>query len=134
MIPIIYYAPGMIKPAVYSQTTQQIDIMPTLLGLLGNEEPYLAFGRNINQDKMHPFAINYADNTFQMVSGDTLIQRDFSKIIEIYNYEKDPILNNNLLESHTIKNTWLIDKDEFFKAFIQQYVNRLIDDKLTVQQ
>ena len=83
---------------------------------------------------MHPFAINYTDNTFQMVSGDTLIQRDFSKIIGIYNYEKDPILNNNLLESHTIKNTWLIDKDEFFKAFIQQYVNRLIDDKLTVQQ
>lgn len=32
MIPIIYYAPGMIKPAVYSQTTQQIDIMPTIFG------------------------------------------------------------------------------------------------------
>lgn len=134
MIPIIYYAPGLIESGQYNEITQQIDIMPTLLGLLGNKEPYLAFGRDINLDQQKPFAINYGDNLFQLVSGDTLIQRNESKITGVYNYQKDSLLNDNLLNTHQIKNTWLIEHDEFFKAFIQQYVNRLIDDKLTINE
>ncbi|MEG0519312.1 MAG: sulfatase-like hydrolase/transferase [Bacteroidales bacterium] len=66
MIPIIYYAPALIQPGVYSGVTQQIDIMPTLLGLMQYKKPFFAYGRDINSNST-PFAINYVDNLFQLI-------------------------------------------------------------------
>lgn len=131
MIPIIYYAPGFIEPGVYSGVTQQIDIMPTLLGLMQYDKPFVAYGRNIN-GTTSPYAVNYVDDLFQLVKGDTLIQRNNAKIVGVYNYKADSLLRNNLLQTNN--SLLLKQQDEFFKAFIQQYVNRLIDDKLTYQK
>lgn len=130
-IPIIYYAPGMIQPGVYSGITQQIDIMPTLLGLMQYKKPFFAYGRNINGDQS-PFAINYGDGQFHLVKGDTLLLRDHTKLTGIYNYKADSLLQNNLLQA-TPADSLLKHQDNFLKAFIQQYVNRLIDDKLTYE-
>lgn len=132
MIPMIYYAPGLIEPGVYEGTTQQIDIMPTILGLLGYNQPYLAFGRDINS-KTTPYAVNYADNAFQLVKGDSLIIRNSDKMIGVYNYKTDSLLRNNLYPVAITDKTLLEKQDNFFKAFIQQYVNRLIDDQLTYE-
>ena len=52
-IPIIYYAPGFIEPGEYNSVTQQLDIMPTLLGMIGSDKPYFAFGRELNSDTLH---------------------------------------------------------------------------------
>ncbi len=130
MIPIIYYAPGAILPGEYHGVTQQIDIMPTLLGLLGYGEPYLAFGRDINGGRS-PYMVNWSDNSFQLVKGDSLIIRDLKEIKGVYNYKTDSLLRNNLYPAGISDKPLLEKQDNFFKAFIQQYVNRLIDDELT---
>ncbi len=39
---------------------QQIDVMPTVLGLLGNREPYFAFGRDVLNEPDRPqWAVSY---------------------------------------------------------------------------
>lgn len=46
-IPAMIYAPQMIKPQEFSKLCSQVDIMPTVFGLLGWSYPSVGFGRNL---------------------------------------------------------------------------------------
>ena len=138
-IPIIYYAPGFIEPGEYNSVTQQLDIMPTLLGMIGYDKPYFAFGRDLNSDTLHkPFAVNYTQGQYQLVYNDTLLFRHDSDLTAVYDLQSDPLLKNNLLTGTAADSlrdgSSLKAQDEFFKAFIQQYINRLIDNKLSYEE
>lgn len=50
-IPLFIYAPGLIEPARVSRLTSQIDIAPTLLGLLGFDYTSTFFGRNVLREQ-----------------------------------------------------------------------------------
>ena len=137
-IPIIYYAPGYIEPGVDNQVTQQIDVMPTLLGMMGYKEPFFAYGRDINRNDRPQFAVNYTTGQFQMVIGDTLLFRNDKELTAVYLLSEDPLLEKNLLadpsKADALRSTPEFKmQEEYFKAFIQQYINRLIDNKLTVE-
>lgn len=136
-IPMIYYAPGYIQPGIYNGVTQQIDIMPTLLGMMNYNEPFFAFGRDINKDIEPQFAVNYTSGQFQLVLGDTLLFRNEKELKGVYLLVQDPLLENNLLESpgcdELKASPTLQAQDAYFKALIQQYINRLIENKLTVE-
>ena len=55
---------------------QQLDIMPTLLGLLGNKEPYFAFGRDLLNEPDRPAWSVSHDGMFRAVTNDGAIQFD----------------------------------------------------------
>ena len=136
-IPIIYYAPGFIKPGRYDGVTQQIDIMPTLLGMMEYKEPFFAYGRDINSTDRPQFAVNYTTGQFQLVLGDTLLFRNEKELTGVYVLPEDPLLQNNLLkkaDGDKLKESDLLKAQEaYFKALVQQYINRLIENKLTVE-
>ncbi len=50
-IPLFIYAHGLIEPARVSRLTSQIDIAPTLLGLLGFDYTSTFFGRNVLREQ-----------------------------------------------------------------------------------
>ncbi|MCL2727089.1 MAG: sulfatase-like hydrolase/transferase [Bacteroidales bacterium] len=109
-IPILYYFPSVIPPEVDTQPTQQIDILPTVLSYLGYDQPFFGFGRNIMDTTTQPFAINYTGN-YQLIRNGNLLLFDGEQAVGLY----DP------------------EELDFIKAFIQQYNNRLLDGKLTVE-
>jgi phosphoglycerol transferase MdoB-like AlkP superfamily enzyme len=45
-IPLIFYAPGLLQPSVFSPTVSQIDIAPTLMEVLGKNGSAQFFGRS----------------------------------------------------------------------------------------
>jgi len=49
-IPMIFYAPALVKPGVYSRLVSQIDVPPTLLDLLGVAGSEHFFGQNMFTD------------------------------------------------------------------------------------
>lgn len=52
------------------EVTQQLDVMPTLLGLLGNDEPYFAFGRDLMNEPDRPrWSVSY-DGRFRALTSD----------------------------------------------------------------
>jgi hypothetical protein len=62
--------------------------------------------------------------------GDYFLQFDGTKSIGLYNFKTDKTISNNLLASRPE----VVGKMELrLKAFIQQYNNRMVDDKLTVE-
>lgn len=53
-IPLFIYGPGIVTPAEVTRLTSQIDIAPTLLGLLGFDYTSTFFGHNVLRDDAPP--------------------------------------------------------------------------------
>lgn len=126
-IPILLYSPGDsalrgIDPGII----QQIDVMPTVLRYLNYNKPFLAFGEDVLNRKDGGFAFNYSGG-YRWIEGDYMLFFDGEKSTALYNYKKDRANVNNLLPEEKK----VADRMERkLKAFIQQYTNRLIQNRL----
>ncbi len=48
LIPLVIYAPGIItEPQLIERPVSQVDILPTLFGIIGYPEPFIAMGRDV---------------------------------------------------------------------------------------
>ncbi|MEG2365588.1 MAG: LTA synthase family protein [Alistipes sp.] len=78
IIGFLYTPDGALRGST-DQVTQQIDLMPTVLGLLGNREPYFAFGRDVLNEPTRPaWSVSY-DAQFRAVTRDRIVQFDEQK-------------------------------------------------------
>ena len=127
-IPIIIYEPGKPNDKVLDSTlTQQVDIMPRILRRLFYQGKILSFGNDPRTDK-HPFVVNYSGGTWEYMQDDYLLRFRNEKVTGFYNYKKDRLLKNNLLDHPPVP---IAPMERKLKAFIQQYINRLIENRLT---
>ena len=71
IVGFMYTPDGALRGEI-DQVTQQLDLMPTILGLLGDEAPYFAFGRDVLGEPERPrWAVSY-DGVFRaLTSGGT---------------------------------------------------------------
>jgi phosphoglycerol transferase MdoB-like AlkP superfamily enzyme len=114
------YAPDSALFGEHRQVVSQIDIMPTLLGLMGNDEPYFAFGRDIfNEHTDVPFAINYDNNAFQAITGEHLIRFDEKDVTGVY--AVDDVMHTTDLRDRVDTN----GVEQQIKAMIQSYYRRV---------
>lgn len=129
-VPIIFFNPDNSLAERSSSIAQQIDIMPSVLGQLKYDKPYVAFGHNVFDSTSTSFAFNYRDDIYNLYEGEYLLMFDGKRTISLYNFVKDRMLQQDIKKS---------DKDvaarmeRKIKAIIQQYNNRMVEDKLTVQ-
>lgn len=128
-VPIILFRPNSNLIGVDSTVVQQIDIMPTVLNYLNYDKPFVAFGENMINPSDSKFAINYYGNAFQLIMGNWVIQHDLKKVVGLYDLQHDPIMKNNLVNQ---KPTIQKKMEHKIKAVIQQYNNRMIDNRITL--
>ena len=131
-VPIIIFDPsGHIKPERRHCIAQQIDIMPTVLSHLGYPNPYVAFGQDLlNTPDSLTWAVNNTEGIYQYVKGDYVLQfTDDGHAKALYNYRKDWFLKQNLL-GKTGKTEQQMERE--LKAIIQSYMERMVEDRLTV--
>lgn len=75
IIGFMYTPDGILRGGV-REVVQQLDIMPTVLGLLGNREPYFAFGRDILNEPERPgWSVSY-DGQFRAVTNEGIVRVD----------------------------------------------------------
>ena len=130
-IPIIFYDPsGELKGFEPTKVIQQIDIMPTVLGLLNYDKPYFAFGFDVfSKDTLrNQFAINYPNEFYQIIQdGYVLTTNSNYEPDALYSYKDDVLLQNNL-KSELPEMVEHLNK--LGKAMRQTYNNRLINNKM----
>jgi phosphoglycerol transferase MdoB-like AlkP superfamily enzyme len=130
-VPILFFDPsGEIKPGLDSLIASQIDIMPTVLARLGYSKKFVSFGRDVLSDRTEPRTWNVTDDVYNFYQGDHVLRFDGTKSIGLFNFKTDSQFRSNLLNQES----GLASKMETqIKAIIQQYNNRMIDKKFTVQ-
>jgi phosphoglycerol transferase MdoB-like AlkP superfamily enzyme len=127
-VPIIFYIPDNDSDVgIHTEVAQQLDIMPTVLDYLHYDKPYIAFGRNLRNPATMPVAVNYQAGAYQITSDSLFLQFNGEKEIGLFEWRKDNCIKNNLTDKNLSGQSAL---ENYLKAFIQQYNNRLIEDRL----
>lgn len=126
--PVLIYDPsGEVAPGMREGIVQQTDIMPTILGILGYDRPFLAFGCDaLTTPPEQTWAVNFTNNLYQYVKYGYVMQFDGEKVRAIYS------ISDHLM-AHDIKDS-CPERDRMereLKAIIQQYMDRMIHDRLT---
>lgn len=113
----------------YEQPASQIDIMPTLLGITGYDEPYFAFGRDVlNEPCDTPAAMVFDGGEYKAITDRYIYSFDGSGIKSIYAVE-DTERHDNFYGKIPSD-----DIERRIKAMIQQYYDHakrktyIIDD------
>lgn len=130
-IPIIFYAPGEGLVGKADKLVQQIDIMPTVLNYLHYDEPYFAFGSDAFKPGRDNFVLNNNAGSYNFYYKDFMMSYDGLKPVSLYNMKQDRLMKQDLIKQHPA----ILDTMETkMKAFIQQYNNRMIENKLTYKK
>ena len=133
-VPIAFYHPAWSEGELRTQgAISQTDIMPSVLNYVGYDETYFAFGEDaLTQTKEHPYAVCYNAPLYQIMSDSLLVQFDGEKVVGVYDYRTDRLLKENIAAS--IEQEQIAPMEDYLKAYIQQYIHRMIHDELRVLQ
>lgn len=107
IIEFLYTPDGALR-GMDNSIVQQLDIMPTVLGLVGNKEPYFAFGRDVfNEPERKPVAFNCINHMYQYISDSTVFYFDTEKVLK------------------TVEGQAQKRDEDFLKAVLQHYAESL---------
>lgn len=129
-VPILFFDPS--NPSINGKNEknlQQIDIMPSIIDYLNIESKMITYGKSYQSEK--DFVVYYLDNIYHYISGDYYLAFDGKKAIGLYNIKKDELLSTNLIKSENEK---AAEMERFIKAYIQSFNERMIENKLVLNQ
>lgn len=130
-IPIAFYFPGDNRTlrGISDKLIQQIDIMPTVLNFLGYNKPYFSLGFDAFSSARNNFVVNNTTGVYNFFKGDYFMTHNGNEALSLFNLKRDPLESDNIVKN----SPEVVDSLEVsLKAFIQQYNNRMIHNKLTV--
>jgi len=123
--PIVIYEPGR-QPEVQDKIAQQIDILPTVMGMLHYPKPYFSFGIDLlNTPPEDTWAVNYLNGIYQYVKHGHVLQFDGQQTKAVYALS-DSLMRHNL-KGRLPQQTQM---ERELKAIIQQYMERMTQDRL----
>ena len=125
-IPIIIYKPNSKYVGEDENLAQQIDIYPTILDMIGYQKPFRSWGRSLFDKTTTPFVINSTGSLYQFSEGNYICIFDGKKSLGFYD-KNDKGLTNNLI-GH--RNAEMNAIELHCEAFIQDYMERVVDQKL----
>jgi phosphoglycerol transferase MdoB-like AlkP superfamily enzyme len=127
-IPILFYSPNGKYIGENNDWAQQIDIYPTILDMIGYQKPFRSWGRSLVGDhQIKPYVINYSNNLYQFFCGNYICTFDGKKAVGFY-HEKDRAMSKNLIQKRNVE---MNEIEMRCKAFVQDYMDRVIDKRLT---
>ncbi|MCU4163817.1 LTA synthase family protein [Carboxylicivirga caseinilyticus] len=129
-IPMLFYAPGdSLLKGLDKNVAQQIDILPSVLGYIHFDKPFVSFGNNIFDASDDRFVIGYRSGNYQYLKNDTILQFDGNQLKAVYDISKDRMMTKNIVDE--VQVTGIVNE---CKGFLQQYSNRMIDDGFSLKE
>ena len=126
-VPILIYKPNSHFVGVDENLAQQIDIYPTILDMIGYKKPFRSWGRSLfDKTQSKPFVINSNGNSYNFLEGNYICTFDGKNATGFYD-KNDKGLQFNLI---TKRNSEMNALELHCKAFIQDYMERVVDKKM----
>lgn len=96
-VPIIFFRPDGSLKGRSPVVAQQLDIIPSVLDLVGFDGAINTFGRSLFRQDRIPYAMQYVNGQYQMIQGDRLLFFDGDKATGLYAYKTDTLFTRDLL-------------------------------------
>lgn len=131
-VPIIFYCPSDSLSGRRNAVAQQSDIMPSVLGYLGYDRPFISFGQNLfSTPDAETWAANLQNGLYMFYQDGRMIQFDGERETGLFAYQSDPALKQNLMGTQPETEQEMTKK---LKALIQQYLEYMTTKELVVNQ
>ncbi|MCM1517385.1 MAG: sulfatase-like hydrolase/transferase [Pseudoflavonifractor sp.] len=133
-IPYIVYAPdGSIEPRrIDDRVMSQLDIAPSILGLLGYDKPFMSPGTDILDDSVPHYAASFIISEFQVTGMKYAVRmgRDLRQVTAVYDITTDQQMTTPLTD---------YDRDEvdrmvtWLRALVQEWNSRIVHNRMSVE-
>ena len=121
-VPLVYYAPWL-EGRTVERVTQHIDILPTVIELMGHTDPFFAFGHTAFGTTVPPFSI-WSNNGIYTITGDVQqVQFDGERILGVV-----PIADGSAPDA-----VLAAEMELHLKAAVQQFNGRMNRSELTIK-
>jgi phosphoglycerol transferase MdoB-like AlkP superfamily enzyme len=117
-VPLLYYMPSSIPPRTVERVTQQIDILPTLLDLIGYDRPFFSFGSSALRNERGPVMVTRTTGSYLIVDPEGVLRFDDRRLGEQRMHPKSG--RATALEAQLM-------------AAVQQFNDRLLRNQLVVK-
>lgn len=122
------YSPKGLFQGVNEQLSQHMDIYPTIIDLVGYEQPFRSWGQSlISTPLQEPYVVDFFGENYFIMNNEHIIISDGERILGMYK-EEDRGLKNNLQDQNLPAMHALNEK---LNMFIQDYMNRITTGKLS---
>jgi arylsulfatase A-like enzyme len=129
-IPIVFFSPAGQLHGNHHATAAQVDIMPSVLSHLYYDEPFVAFGENIFETNSQSFAVTYLNGIYQIIQQPYVLEFNGKNSLALYHVEDDLMMKKNLIGDEKERAAAM---ESLLTAYIQQYHNRLIENRMTAK-
>lgn len=120
--PLVFYAPKMLKNRICTQISSQLDVFPTIMGLLQQDYINNTLGVDLFREK-RPYAIINDDDKIGILDSTFLcIMKDNGKKIELYKYRNKD--KTNYIEKYKDKANEMAN---YAKTYMQVHQEMKID-------
>lgn len=127
--PIIFFRPDGSLKARSSELAQQLDIIPSILDLVGFEGEINTFGRSLIKDDRVPYAIQFVNGQYQMIQGDRMLFFNGEKATGLFAYLTDTLFKEDLrLEEPATVDTMQLH----MQAVIQRFGQAVRDNQMAL--
>jgi hypothetical protein len=99
---------------------------------VGYDRPFIAFGQSlISTPAEESFAVNYANETYRYYKGEyiMLYNGESDTPLSMFNLRNDIMMKENILAGNDVQE----DMTRELQAIIQQYMNRMTANRLTIE-
>jgi phosphoglycerol transferase MdoB-like AlkP superfamily enzyme len=126
----LYTPDGALRGKEY-RTAQQLDIMPTVLGLTDYHKPYFAFGRDVfGEPEREAVATNYINESYQYISDSIVLFSNGERTLSAYE-RSDTLQTRNIAPLAPPAQQ---SGERMLKAILQQYYRHLSEKSYVVPQ
>ncbi len=129
-IPILFFRPGEKLEGKNGEIASQTDILPSVLDYLNFDRDYIAFGNSVFDTAAPHFSVHYISGTYSMIKDGYLLEFNGVKTTTLFDLRNDKLQRTNLAGK---KLPVMKSLEDFLKAYLQQYNNRLIENRLTTE-
>ncbi len=129
-VPILFYMYNSDLKGRSSEVAQQTDIMTSVLSYLGYDRDYVSFGTDLFDPSVQHFSVHYIGGLYGLIKDGWFLQFDGNHATALFNLRSDSLQRNNLVRTALPEK---IKSELFIKAFIQQYNNRILENRLTAE-
>lgn len=80
-VPLLYYMPAAIPARTEHRVTQHIDILPTVLDLIGHDKPFFSFGSSALREERLPVAVSESNATWLIIGEQAQLRSDGETVL-----------------------------------------------------
>lgn len=128
-VPIFLFRPNSQMKGRNESIVQHMDIMPSVLDMMGYEAPFFSFGTSLFSEPHDRWAIGYVNQVYQLIQNDRVLLFDGERTVGLYDLN-DRTWGNDLKKSE-IERRKVMEKR--VKAIVQRYNSAMIENRLTLE-